>query len=788
MNAPRHSVREQSQSAQDVSRKLDEITQELRQSHQNVRQVTDELSRLRGLKGNDGENFRQANELAKSLWQSDWQPESNTTPFDPSIAKGILDSLYFSAIDYRGDAIPVAYEETYGWIFVANDESPSAPSHEFPSWLQAEGRDIFWITGKPGSGKSTLMKFLVQHPDLKRHLGQWAGTRKLLIADYFFWDGGGDSLQKSREGMLRTLLHRCLVRFPHLARAASPRRYALYEAFEERLIDAPPWTLSELLETFTRLVRRCGSTFRLALFVDGLDEFSGDATDLITFIKDLNDKLDVKICVSSRPWIEFSEVLAQSPKITMQNFTAGDIERFIDGNFSTCKGYLERNKISPDETKRFRLEILRRADGVFLWVSLVVKMLIRAFTKGSAWPRLLSILDTLPSELSALYTRLWKGIDTADTDIASKYLLLKLHSKLLSTTLLWLADGERLPKDFSESKLSLFFYGNRDWGVDEHIHRRLDSYTRGMLTLHRRQGIYFVHRSARDWALTPDVKSNLHAALGSDFDPNLILLEALSSYITKALQYCTAFGATDRRFLREGMRDCFFYAAFTNRSSSTNSRVVHLLEKLERSAKIPASSFPRDDKLRVTLHYNVGIAASLAVLPYIQAKTSANPSVVGHWCESKISILSIAATGFESIHSGEPFLSTPSRLSYRIFKYQPSNGNIEEDLNSVWRFLLPDAFDYGEMLERRLHLVAFLADQGVTRRKWKLFERRTALCEHIQQLKDRDDLQAMEREYFEKVLQILKPPNSVKGSLARRPRLPPRFATRVRDAVINTEW
>lgn len=46
--------------------------------------------------------------------------------------------------------------------------------HLFMNWLSG-GKGIFHVAGKLGSGKSTLMKFLCDHPRTKAKLEQWAG-------------------------------------------------------------------------------------------------------------------------------------------------------------------------------------------------------------------------------------------------------------------------------------------------------------------------------------------------------------------------------------------------------------------------------------------------------------------------------------------------------------------------------------------------------------------------------------------------------------------------------------
>lgn len=78
---------------------------------------------------------------------------------------------------------------------------------------------LYWITGKPGSGKSTLMKFLYQDPETLKALETWAGGNELLIGAYFFWEVGKIPLLRTREGLLRTLLFQILRQQPDLIKS-----------------------------------------------------------------------------------------------------------------------------------------------------------------------------------------------------------------------------------------------------------------------------------------------------------------------------------------------------------------------------------------------------------------------------------------------------------------------------------------------------------------------------------------------------------------------------------------
>lgn len=106
----------------------------------------------------------------------------------------ILSSLAFSDMHGRFEIVETAHFKTFEWIFgdrpqeideeedEVGEEQEQKESNADPSagklfseWLSS-GQGIFHISGKLGSGKSTLMKFLCDHPRTKTELLKWAGT------------------------------------------------------------------------------------------------------------------------------------------------------------------------------------------------------------------------------------------------------------------------------------------------------------------------------------------------------------------------------------------------------------------------------------------------------------------------------------------------------------------------------------------------------------------------------------------------------------------------------------
>jgi len=115
--------------------------------------------------------------------------------------KKVLRWLDFRQLTWRFEEVPLAYQKTFQWIFEKSNNSTAHSWDDFAAhFSQQEVTSPYFINGKAGSGKSTLMKFIVGNPKTKKALAQWAENRELMIVKYFFWDLGTD-LQKTSTGM-----------------------------------------------------------------------------------------------------------------------------------------------------------------------------------------------------------------------------------------------------------------------------------------------------------------------------------------------------------------------------------------------------------------------------------------------------------------------------------------------------------------------------------------------------------------------------------------------------------
>ncbi|KAG4428637.1 hypothetical protein IFR05_015881 [Cadophora sp. M221] len=219
-------------------------------------------------------------------------------------------------ISARWTAVESAYSTTFKWVFHDNAKFPS-----LGEWLRS-GSDIFWVTGKPGSGKSTLMKYVSGEKRTEELLQLWAGPQENVKASHFFW-AAGTPMQRSLAGLLQSLLSDLLRSCPKLAEVA----------ISKGRLDAPvhnraPWTISELRQCFSKIKTQTQVALRVCFFVDGLDEYEGDHEEVLRIYEDLAKNTNIKLCLAICDWNIFQDWFKGRPMIHLEDLTRGDIRHF----------------------------------------------------------------------------------------------------------------------------------------------------------------------------------------------------------------------------------------------------------------------------------------------------------------------------------------------------------------------------------------------------------------------------------------------------------------------------
>lgn len=244
----------------------------------------------------------------------------------------LIHELRFQDLSDREYRVSTAHENTFHWIFAGPNRRHIRKWCLFAPWLRSPER-VYWITGRPGSGKSTLMKFLSKDPRTRDNLSVWAADLPFVTAHFYFWNSGSQ-VQMSHHGFYRTVAHAILSKKPSLVPQALPDRWSNSKLFREDLHD---WTDQELHQAFQTLIAKSGRSYRLCLFIDGLDEQEGDQDSFVEELSSLVAAHDVKLCVASRSWPVFENVFSTGAHLTLQDLIIPDIARFTWGKFMAIR-------------------------------------------------------------------------------------------------------------------------------------------------------------------------------------------------------------------------------------------------------------------------------------------------------------------------------------------------------------------------------------------------------------------------------------------------------------------
>jgi hypothetical protein len=204
---------------------------------------------------------------------------------------------------------------------------------------------------------------------------------------------------------LRSLLHTVLKHHTELIPVVLPERWTLSQedVYTLAQLDTEPFTLSELKQAFKLLIEQTTGPLKLCFLIDGLDEYDGDYDTILELFNDIASFPNIKVCLSSRPLLVFEDAFSSGPGLRLQDLTRPDIERFVDDKLHNNQKFMQLAQDEPERAPALIHEIVMKADGVFLWVALVVKSLLAGLGNRDGILDLQKRLRILPSDLEALY-------------------------------------------------------------------------------------------------------------------------------------------------------------------------------------------------------------------------------------------------------------------------------------------------------------------------------------------------------------------------------------------------
>ena len=338
--------------------------------------------------------------------------------------KRLLESLYFPEMNSRQEEIKEAHKRTFNWLFDESGEE-LGPWSNYTEWLRT-GQGTYWISGKAGSGKSTLMNMLYHDERTMDYLKAWTEPRQLITANFFFWKAGTE-MQRTHLGLLRSLLYQLLSAIletiNHLPTISGIRPHILQVI--------PAWTEKRLSTAILELIAYCSSSFRICIFIDGLDEFTGDQNTLLSWIETLSKASHIKTCLSSRPLLRYEEKLSSSAMLRLQDLTRADIEAYTSARLADAEYPASFVAGRHDWIKHAVYTIVDRAAGVFIWVELAVNNQLEGLHNQDSYQQLQDRLQSFPSELEDIYAGIVHRIDKVYRRECALYLSMALHKNPL---------------------------------------------------------------------------------------------------------------------------------------------------------------------------------------------------------------------------------------------------------------------------------------------------------------------------------------------------------------------
>jgi hypothetical protein len=276
------------------------------------------------------------------------------------------------------------------WVF----ESP-----QYRLWENEDDARLLWISGGAGKGKTMMTIGIVE---------QLSFDDSSMVV-YFFCQNADYELN-SIESILKGLIHRLIQQRKELLEFLQRRWDATNAKFRENMSS---WRI--LWDIFLEMIDHCKRQ-RIYVVIDALDECrsEGLAEFLRAIVRTGLDNSNVRWLLTSRPLDEADRELLN---------TAGQVGIGLELNSdhldAAIKTYAKEkirflyppNDVGQQISQQLGTELLQRAEGTFLWISLACKRLEDDGSGARVPPRkaLLAIQD-LPPGLHSLYEQIFQQV------------------------------------------------------------------------------------------------------------------------------------------------------------------------------------------------------------------------------------------------------------------------------------------------------------------------------------------------------------------------------------------
>lgn len=476
------------------------------------------------------------------------------------------------------------------------------------------------------------MKYIYGDARVRKFLETWA-RRDWLFLCHFFLSDRGETLQKSREGMVRSVLLQLIKAAPELAKVGFP---TVFDSAGVTAMPHIPLDWKSLNVALERIISFAGrKSWKVCIFIDGVDEYRnmeraaeyteedlsiithGDETDaswgtnsliseshkevLDFFLNLIRTNSNLKICLLSRELPVFEESLSTFSRLRLHQHTQGDIAAYARTRLS------DRGVGSPAQREDLANDIAQRSSGVFLWARLIVGHIIDRYSNEGPTADLQQALDFFPPQLGGqdgLYMKALSLVAEKDRADGRRVLQMLLGAEfgcdgVVATHALQctMATGEievQMVKDtpiYPQTRMTLnpkLWEDSRKW-----FQKRLMECTGGLLECEGpRYRVNFIHQTAKEFVLRDSTWDQIYGHRDdAGFDLDLTLLSGLI--------VCTKLsgGPFLSPYMKSAASEMLRLAKSADTGSPHRNVYVSLVDELARLAPIvPYPHQPRADR------------------------------------------------------------------------------------------------------------------------------------------------------------------------------------------------
>ncbi|KAL8952405.1 MAG: hypothetical protein Q9222_001682 [Ikaeria aurantiellina] len=375
---------------------------------------------------------------------------------------------------------------------------------DYNSWRTGakDASKVLWLTGQPATGKSTIAAYVVkQLYDCNMDCG------------YFFFRHG-DRSKSSVATMLRSFAYQMALTNPRIRSEilSMHDNGVAIDADDERTI----WRSIFL----TRIFR---TDFHQPYFwiIDALDECT-NLNCLLPMLARIDKSIPLRILVTSRPSSVIQTLILQERLHVLYKTLT------VESSYQDIRCVLEANARflpidDPTACEALIARILDKANGCFLWATLVLKELEITHSEQ----QIQEVLDSVPGEMDSLYTRI---LDTMAT--------VPRNQKLAQAILRWTVCAVR-PLTVEELKEAI----RLDLGeIIPRLERTVESVCGHLIHVDGSSRVQLVHQTVRAYLIQND--------LTSDFAVNRVREHSRLAEV--CLQYLCSDEMKSSRFRRRG--------------------------------------------------------------------------------------------------------------------------------------------------------------------------------------------------------------------------------------------